>query len=111
MLSFNCALEGPSIPFDAEKDQDGEYQSPFGMKRIPKINRANNAPSNFIFNETILFFMRFFYYAFEGSSIALDDEDDDEYKSHFEKPSQKNKPKSSGRGQSSKRRGSTRGRK
>ena len=76
------------------------------MKRIPSTNRA---PGNFIFNETY-FLMRFFYYAFEGSSIALDDDDeDDEYKSHFEKPSQKKYPKSSGRGQSSKRgRGSTR---
>ena len=56
--------------------------------------------------------MRYFYYAFEGSSVALNDEEEDEYKSLFEKPSQKKYPKSSGRGQSSKRgRGSTRGRK
>jgi len=31
--SFKCAFEGPSIPLDYE---DGEYQSHFGMKRIPK---------------------------------------------------------------------------
>ena len=52
MRSFNCAFEGPSIAFEAEDDEDGEYQSHFGMKRIPKKMRANNAPSNFIFNET-----------------------------------------------------------
>ena len=78
------------------------------MKQVPRYNRANNAPGNFIFNETFVFVV-IFYYAFEGSSIALDDE---EYKSMFEKPSQKKYTKSSGRGQSSKRgRGSTRGRK
>jgi hypothetical protein len=110
MLSFNFALEGPSIPSVAE---DREYQSHFSMKRIPKKNIANNAPSNFIFNETFFFLMRFFDYAFEGPSIALDDDDDDDddYKSHFEKPYQKKYTTSSGRGQSSKRRGTTRGRK
>ena len=108
MLSFKCALEGPSISFDDEEDEDLEYQSHFGMKQIPKNNRANNAPDNFIFNETFVFVVICFYYSFEGSSIAFDDE----YKSHFEKPSRKNYPKSSGRGQSSKRgRGSTRARK
>jgi hypothetical protein len=34
MLSFNCALEGPSIPFD---DEDGEYQSHFGHEADPEF--------------------------------------------------------------------------
>ena len=101
-------MEGPSIPFYAEEDEDSDFQSHFRMKQVPRNNRANNAPGNFIFNETFVFVV-IFYYAFEGSSIALDDE---EYKSMFEKPSQKKYTKSFGRGQSSKRgRGSTRGRK
>ena len=50
--SFKCAFEGPSIPLDYE---DGEYQSHFGMKRIPKKNKGNTIPSNFISNETFLF--------------------------------------------------------
>lgn len=33
MRSFKCAFEGPSISLD---DKDGENQSLFGMKRIPK---------------------------------------------------------------------------
>ena len=99
-------MKGPSIPLYAEEDEDSDFQS--RMKQVPRNNRANNAPGNFIFNETFVFVV-IFYYAFEGSSIALDDE---EYKSMFEKPSQKKYTKSSGRGQSSKRgRGSTRGRK
>ena len=99
-------MKGPSIPLYAEEDEDSDFQS--RMKQVPRNNRANNAPGNFIFNETFVFVV-IFYYAFEGSSIALDDE---EYKDIFEKPSQQKYTKSSGRGQSSKRgRGSTRGRK
>ena len=52
MLSFKCALEGPSISFDAEEDEEFEYESHFAMKRIPKNNRATG---NFIFNETSFF--------------------------------------------------------
>ena len=63
MLSFKCALEGPSIPFDDEEDEDLEHQSHFRMKQIPTNNRANNAPGNFIFNETFVFVV-IFYYAF-----------------------------------------------
>ena len=99
-------MKGPSIPLYAEEDEDSDFQS--RMKQVPRNNRANNAQGNFIFNETFVFVV-IFYYAFEGSSIALDDE---EYKDIFEKPSQQKYTKSSGRGQSSKRgRGSTRGRK
>ena len=48
MLSFKCALEGPSIPFDAEEDEEFEYESHFAMKN-------NRATGNFIFNETSFF--------------------------------------------------------
>ena len=58
--------------------------------------------------------MQNFYYAFEGPSIPLvedKDDEDDEFKSHFEKPYQRNCTSSSRRGQSLNRRGTTRGRK
>jgi hypothetical protein len=75
MLSFNCALEGPSIPFDAEKDQDGDTQTTAAnsvavarnvlpashniphdvLKPIAKKKRANNVPGNFLLQETHCF--------------------------------------------------------